>query len=133
MQQRGRGWILMVSSIGAFQATPTYAIYSAAKAFVLSFGEALQAELRASGVKVSVLCPGVAATEFIETAGQRKTLYQRLNMMSSRAVAEAGIRALLAGKSCRIPGLQNSIPVFLLRFTPRRWATALAGVFMRND
>ncbi len=113
--------------------TPSYAIYSAAKGFVLSFGEALGQELRGSGVKLSVLCPGVAATEFIETAGQRKTLYQRLHMMKSRSVAEAGVRAMLAGKSCRIPGLQNSIPVFLMRFTPRRVATVLAGVFMRND
>lgn len=132
MRERGRGWILLVSSIGAFQATPTYAIYAAAKAFVLSFGEALGAELKASGVKVSVVCPGVAATEFIETAGQKTTLYQRLNMMTSRSVAEAGIRAMLAGQSCRIPGLQNSLPVFLLRFAPRRVATALAGIFMRN-
>ena len=71
MRQRGRGWILLVSSIGAFQATPSYAIYSAAKAFVLSFGEALSGELKGSGVKLSVVCPGVAATEFIETAGQQ--------------------------------------------------------------
>jgi len=133
MRQRGRGWILLVSSIGAFQATPTYAIYSAAKAFVLSFGEALSGELKGSGVKLSVVCPGVAATEFIETAGQRTTLYQRLNMMQSRTVAEAGIRAMLAGRACRIPGLQNSLPVFALRFAPRRVATALAGLFMRND
>jgi hypothetical protein len=133
MRARGHGWILLVSSIGAFQATPTYAIYSAAKSFVLSFGEALAAELAGTGVRVSTVCPGVAATEFIETAGQRKTLYQRLNMMKSRAVAEAGIQAMLAGKPCRIPGLQNSVPVFLLRFAPRRVATFLAGLFMRND
>lgn len=132
MRERRRGWILFVSSIGAFQATPTYAIYAAAKSFVLSFGEALAAELRADGVRVSVVCPGVSPTEFLEQAGQRTTLYQRLNMMKSRAVAEAGIRAMLAGKTCRIPGLQNSLPVFLMRFTPRRIATALAGVFMRN-
>lgn len=132
MRERRRGWILLVSSIGAFQATPSYATYAAAKAFVLSFGEALAAELKPAGVKVSVVCPGVAATEFIATAGQTPTLYQRMNMMKSRDVAEAGIRAMLAGKTCRIPGLQNSIPVFLMRFTPRRVATALAGRFMRN-
>ncbi len=132
MRERRRGWILLVSSIGAFQATPTYAIYSAAKAFVLSFGEALAGELRGTGVKVSVVCPGVSPTEFIGAAGQRPTLYQRLNMMKSRTIAEAGIRAMLAGKTCRIPGVQNSIPVFLMRFTPRRVATALAGLFMRN-
>lgn len=133
MRARGVGWLLLVSSIGAFQASPGYAIYSASKSFVLSFGEALGHELRGSGVRLSVLCPGVAATEFIETAGQRRTPYQRLMMMPSRKVAEAGLRAMKAGRSCRIPGLRNAIPAFLLRFTPRRLATATAHLMMRND
>src|SRR4030095_3055339 len=46
MVARGRGWILQVASIGAYQPSPTYATYSAAKAFVLSFGEAFSFELR---------------------------------------------------------------------------------------
>jgi hypothetical protein len=49
MVARGRGWILQVASIGAYQPSPTYASYSAAKAFVLSFGEALSFELRRTG------------------------------------------------------------------------------------
>ena len=53
-----RGGILNVASIAAFMPGPNFAIYYATKAFVLSFSEALSQELRASGVKVSCLCPG---------------------------------------------------------------------------
>ena len=90
---RDFGYILQVSSIGAYQPSPTYGTYSAGKAFVLSFGEALSYELRKTNVKVSVLSPGVTETEFLDVAGQRRSLFQRLSMMKSRPVAEIGIIA----------------------------------------
>ena len=57
MAGRGRGRILLVASIGGYQATPTYAAYSASKSYVLLFGEALHEELRQQGVTVTVLSP----------------------------------------------------------------------------
>jgi short-subunit dehydrogenase len=130
MVRRGRGWILQVASIGAFQPTPTYASYSAAKAFVLSFGEALAFELRGAGVKVSVVSPGVTATEFLQVSGQQATLYQRLAMMKSDDVARAGIRAMLRGKPSTVPGLVNKLPAFLMRLTPRRLQARIAHMSM---
>jgi short-subunit dehydrogenase len=130
MVRRGRGWILQVASIGAYQPTPTYATYSAAKAFVLSFGEALAFELRRSGVRVTVVSPGVTRTEFLEVAGQRPTLYQRLAMMESADVARAGIRALLRGKPSAVPGLVNQLSAFGMRFTPRRLQARVAHLSM---
>ena len=55
MLKRGQGWVIQVASIGAYQPSPSYAAYSAAKSFVLSFGEALSYALRGSGVNVTVL------------------------------------------------------------------------------
>jgi hypothetical protein len=127
MAAHRRGWILQVASIGAFQPSPTYASYSAAKAFVLSFGEAIAYELRASGVKVSVLSPGVTETEFLEVAGQKRTLYQRLAMMDSPSVARGGIEAMLRGRTSHVPGIINKVPAFLMRFTPRQLAAAMAS------
>lgn len=83
MARRGGGKILLVSSIGAYQATPSYASYSATKAYVLLFGEALHEELKGQGVTVTVLSPGITATGFLKAAGQRATLYQRCMMMQS--------------------------------------------------
>jgi len=130
MVTRGRGWILQVASIGAYQPSPTYASYSAAKAFVLSFGEALSFELRRTGVTVTVVSPGVTATEFLQVSGQKPSLYQRLAMMKSPDVARAGVRAMLRGTPSVVPGLVNKIPTFLMRLTPRRLQARIAHLSM---
>jgi hypothetical protein len=130
MVKRGRGWILQVASIGAYQPSPTYGTYSAAKAFVLSFGEALAFELRNTGVQVTVVSPGVTRTEFLQVSGQKPTLYQRMSIMESDAVARAGIRAMLRGKPSTVPGLVNKIPAFLMRLTPRRLQARMAHATM---
>jgi len=130
MAERGAGWVLLVASIGAFQPTPTYATYSAAKSYVLSLGEALAAELRPRGVRVCTTCPGVTATEFLAVAGQRRSLYQRLFMMQSPAVVRSSVRALLAGRTSVVPGIGNKVAAFSMRFTPRRLQAAMAASAM---
>jgi short-subunit dehydrogenase len=131
MVARNFGYVLQVSSIGAYQPSPTYASYSAAKAFVLSFGEALSYELRGTNVKVSVLSPGVTETEFLQVAGQRKSLYQRMSMMASRPVAEIGIAAMLRGKPSKVAGVMNALTAWSLRFMPRRMQAAMASAAMQ--
>ncbi len=132
MVARNFGYILLLSSIGAYQPSPGYAAYSAAKSYVLNFGEALSYELRRTNVKVSVLSPGITKTEFLEVSGQEPTLYQRLAMMPSRKVAEIGLRALLRGKPSTVPGLANALTVQSLRLVPRRTAAALANLLMSS-
>ena len=131
MLKRDLGWVIQVASIGAYQPSPSYAAYSAAKAFVLSFGEALSYELRDTGVKVTVLSPGVTRSEFLAVAGQRTTLFQRATMMSAERVAEVGLRAVLRGRPSVIPGLVNRATAFSLRFIPRRAQAALASAAMQ--
>lgn len=131
MAARGRGYILLVASIGAYQATPTYAAYAAAKAYVLNLGEALNIELRSKGVNVSVLSPGVTATEFLAVSGQKATLYQRLVMMKSLPVARLGVKAMLKNKASVVPGFINKISVLSLRLLPRPMQARLAGSLMR--
>jgi len=130
MAARGTGWILQVASIGAFQPTPSYASYSAAKSFVLSFGEAIAHELRPKGVRVCTVCPGVTATEFLVVAGQKTTLYQRMMMMQSPAVVRSAVKALLRGRTSVTPGIGNAVSAFSMRFTPRRLQAAIASAAM---
>jgi uncharacterized protein len=132
MIARGGGYILLVSSIGGYQPTPTYAIYSAAKAFVLLFGEALNFELKRKNVKVSVLSPGVTATEFLEVAGQQKTLYQRLTMMQAPQAVREGLDALFRGKPSVVAGLLNAFITWTTGLMPRRFRAFMAYVVMRN-
>jgi len=131
MVARKSGFILLVASTGAFQPTPTYAAYAAAKSYVLSFGEALHRELRQTGVTCTVLCPGVTRTEFFDVAGQSLMPYQRLTMMDSADVARIGITAMLKGRSSVVAGWVNAAVALLTRLLPRQAVAAMAYRVMR--
>ena len=130
MVARKFGAVLQVASIAAYQPAPTYAIYAGAKSYVLFFSEALDHELRGTGVNVTTVSPGVTATEFLKVAGQQPTLYQRLVMMQSPEVARQGIRALLRQRRSVVPGFFNAFSAFLMRFIPRRLMTVLSNAMM---
>jgi len=133
MARRGSGRILLVASIGGYQATPTYAAYSASKSYVLLFGEALHEELGPRGVTVTVLSPGITATEFLKVSGQKATLYQRLVMMRSRPVVRIGLRALARGRASVVPGWLNAVTAWSNRLMPRSVQRKVAFLLMRND
>ena len=132
MVKRGGGHILLVASIGGYQATPTYAAYSASKSYVLLFGEALNTELAPHNVKVSVLSPGITATNFLAVSGQRATLYQRMMMMQSRPVAQIGLKAMWSGTASVVPGLLNKLTILSNRFSPRSIQSRVAYALMKN-
>jgi short-subunit dehydrogenase len=58
MLAQGRGAILNIASMAAFQPTPFMSVYGASKAFVLSFSEGLWGEYRKRGIRVLAICPG---------------------------------------------------------------------------
>jgi short-subunit dehydrogenase len=119
MAAQGSGHILLVASLLAFQAVPSYAAYAATKAYVLAFGEALHDELRPHGVVVTTLCPGHTATGFDAAAGATTSHLLRLLTMKPRPVAASGIGALLQGKAMVVAGLSNKMAAFSNRLTPR--------------
>jgi short-subunit dehydrogenase len=120
MVARRSGHILLVASLLGYQAAPGYAAYAATKAYVLTFGEALHAELKYSGVGVTVVSPGPTSTSFGDVAGQRDTPVIRMLMMKPLPVARIGIRAMLRRKMSIVTGLFNKLIVFSFRFAPRR-------------
>lgn len=132
MVARGFGAILQVASTGAYQPSPAYASYSAAKAFVLSYGYALDYELRGSGVSCTVLSPGVTATEFLQVSGQKKNWFHKATMMSSEKVARSGIDALLARRGSVITGWVNKLACQSNRLNPRSLSTAIAAMAMKS-
>jgi hypothetical protein len=102
---RHRGGILNVGSVAGFLPGPGMAVYYATKAYVLSFSEALHSELKARGVRVSVLCPGPVPTEFAVRAGVKgRSLVPDFLSQSAEDVAEAGYRGLMAGPADDHPG-----------------------------
>ncbi len=121
MVERGRGHILNVASIAAFQSGPYMSVYYATKAFVLSFSEALHRELRGSGVTVTALCPGPIRTGFEDAADLKSSkLFQSLPVADADRVAAFGFRAAQNGKVVAVHGLLNRLIVFGVRLVPRR-------------
>ncbi len=123
MVERRAGHILNVASIVGFMPCPGIAVYAATKAYVLSFSDALAAELTGSGVSVTCLCPGATDTEFADIANMRGKLAMRM-AMSSAAVARIGAAATLAGTRLVVTGLGNRINSVLVRLVPRAWVLA---------
>jgi uncharacterized protein len=128
MLGRGRGHVLNVASIGAYTPTPALAVYSATKAFVRDFTEALAYELRHTPVRVCCLCPGGTATEFFQASGQAPPAVVRATFMSAERCATIGLRALFGGRRNVIAGLMNKLSMFLLRFMPRRAIVRLTAL-----
>jgi short-subunit dehydrogenase len=118
MRARGRGKILLVASMLAYQGVEKFAVYAAAKAYVLRLGEALHRELKRHGVTVTVLCPGMSDTGFATAAQQKITPALKLLMMRPSPVVRAG-RALQAGRISVVPGWPNKATVMFTRATPR--------------
>ncbi|HAO79797.1 MAG TPA: short-chain dehydrogenase [Verrucomicrobia subdivision 3 bacterium] len=119
MLRRKRGGILNVGSVAGFLPGPNMAIYYATKAFVQSFTEALDEELRGSGVAVSVLCPGPTETNFSQTARGYHTREMKAAKMPAAEVASAGHRAFRAGRCVNVPGAKNILLVQLIKILPR--------------
>ncbi|HVO80160.1 MAG TPA: SDR family oxidoreductase [Terriglobales bacterium] len=126
MVERHSGRILNVASTAAFQPGPLMAVYYASKAYVLSFSEALDNELKSSGITVTCLCPGPTQTGFQERAAMQGSRLVRMGMMSAKAVALDGYRGMLAGKPVLISGLRNWLLAESVRLAPRRLATAVS-------
>ena len=119
MRARGRGKILVVASLLAYQGVQNFAVYAAAKAYVLRLGEALHRELKRDGITVTVLCPGMSDTGFATVAQQKITPALKRLMMQPTPVVRAGIRALQAGRISIVPGWANKALVILTWATPR--------------
>jgi short-subunit dehydrogenase len=119
MRARGRGKILLVASLLAYQGVQNFAVYSAAKAYVLRLGEALHREFKRDGVTVTALCPGMSDTGFAAAAQQKITPGLKLLMMRPAPVVRAGIRGLQSGRISVVPGWANKVSVIFIWATPR--------------
>lgn len=126
MLAANRGWILQVSSVASFQPGPSAAIYSATKAYVTSFTEALHEELRGTNVNVCALCPGFTRTEFHSVSNmsaEEVSNVPSFAWLSAGEVARSGLAAVADGKALDVPGglykgisaLTNSLPRSIAR------------------
>ena len=116
MVSRGSGRILNVASVYSFAPVPFQAVYSACKAFLLSFSSALQSELRGTGVTVTVFCPGITQTEFRSRASIAEK--RKDSGISAEAAARIAYVATLQRKHIVVPGFLNRLFVLAARLIP---------------
>ncbi|KPG79468.1 SDR family oxidoreductase [Frigoribacterium sp. RIT-PI-h] len=129
MVARRRGTVVNVASTAAFQPIPTMAVYGATKAFVLSFSEALHAEVRGSGVTVTALCPGATETGFFAATGSD---FLTSGRQTPEQVVTAALRAVRRRRAVVVSGLGNAIGAQAHRFLPRRLVTAASALIVRE-
>jgi uncharacterized protein len=128
MRARNRGAIVNVASTAAFQPLPYMAVYGATKAYVLSFTEALWAETRGTGVRVTALCPGATDTPFFDTASDHASIGHR---MAPEQVVAAAFSALERRRCSVTPGLRNRLLAGTPRLTPRQIVVRVSERTMR--
>lgn len=124
MQQRNGGAIINISSIAAFQPLPYLSVYSATKAFVLSFTQALWAENKDNNVKILAVCPGPTESQFFEVAEFPESFDQKNpdKITPASQVVKEALDALAKDASTVVTGgMANNIIVNLPRFFPRDW------------
>lgn len=120
MRARRRGDILIVSSISAWRDFPGIGYYGSSKKYLRGFARSLRSELKVYGVNVTCLAPGATATDLYDPTLVPVQRARKLGvMMSAQAVADAGLRALFAGKAETVPGLLNAVMAALSAWTPQ--------------
>lgn len=116
MLERGQGRIMNTASIAGFEPGPLLGVYHASKAFVLSFTEAIAAELEEKGISATALCPGPTDTKFFPKANMVQTkAFQKFKVMAPQDIAGPAYKAMMRGDRVFVPGAMNKALVFSRR------------------
>lgn len=126
MVKRGHGRILNIASTAGFAPVPWLATYGASKAHLISWTHALDAELRGTGVRVSVACPGTVSTPFLLTAGADRRAHP-LPSTPADVVAREILRGLDSGRRVVVIGWLNRLHRAAAAVSPPAAATAIAA------
>lgn len=118
MEKNNHGHILNIGSTGSFIPSPSDAVYSASKAYIMSFSNALYGEYENTGIKITLLCPGATETEFARKANIEHTLLFKVAVMKPDKVVEIAYPKMIKGKRLVIPGLYNKLLVFFSKIIP---------------
>ncbi len=125
MLARKQGKIMNVASTASFQPGPMMAVYFATKSYVLHLTEAINAEVKGSGVSLTALCPGPTESGFQAAAEIEQNMLFNKKNPTSKEVAEYGYKSMINGKAVAIHGFKNYLMANSVRFTPRNWVVAI--------
>lgn len=118
---RGRGGMILLSSIVAFQGAPRSAVYAATKAFVQTLAEGIAPDLAARGVDVLAVAPGPVRTGFAKRARMTMASADTADVVARQTVAALGHRRTV------VPGTIGKLLNASLSMLPRTVRTAIMG------
>jgi hypothetical protein len=113
MRERGAGSLVGIASVAGLRGLPGATAYSASKAAAIRYLEGLRIELRASGVRVTTICPGYIATEMT-----RRNPYRMPFIISADEAARRFARVIARGDSYAIIPWQMAIAGRILNVLP---------------
>ena len=110
LKKAKRAYVLNISSMTAYSAMATFAIYAATKSFLLRWSRSLRIELEKTSVTTTAICPGSIITGFTKRAGMMAMddLARKFGS-GPEPVAKTAVAAMLKGRAQVVPGLLNSI------------------------
>lgn len=132
MEKNNYGHILNIGSTGSFIPSPSDAVYSATKAYIMSFSNALYGEYKNTGIKITLLCPGATKTEFAKKANIEQTLLFKFAVMKPNKVVKIAYPKIIKGKRLIIPGLYNKLLVFCSKIMPIGITNKLTMIMMNS-
>lgn len=127
----GRGGVINVASVTAFQPVPYTATYAAAKAFLRSFTQAVHEEVRGEGVRVLALCPGFTRTAIVADAGADESAIPGPLWSTPQEVVEAALNGLRRRRAVVVPGVANAAAAAASTRGPRVLARRVSGAIGR--
>lgn len=107
MKARKSGAIVNVGSVLAFHALPMSTLYSASKAFVLTFSRGIQQEVKDDGIVVQAVLPAGTITDFYETAGLPISNFDPRVFMTAEQLVDAALSGLDRGEEVSLPSVHN--------------------------
>lgn len=132
MVAQGGGKILNVGSTAGFFPGPLQAVYFATKAFVVSYSQAIDFEMRPKGVTCTVLAPGYVVTEFAKVANLEGTDLVKGGATANSA-ALAGYLAMMAGRSVMISDAFIKFSInWLFPFMPRKMILSMIAKMQKK-
>lgn len=108
MRARGHGVIVNIGSVMGFHALPVSSLYSATKAFVLTYSRGIAQEVRDSGIHVQAVLPAGTVTDFYDAAGMPISNFDLSTFMTAEELVDAALVGLDRGEEVTLPSVHEA-------------------------
>ena len=133
LKKQNKAYILNIGSSSAYQAVPFMGVYAASKSFIVNFTRALKYELKDTNVVVSLVSPGVTASDFNERARipEKGLKAAKRVSMTTDEVAKIAVKSLFKEKTEVIVGFLTKLTVFSVWLLPKKLIEKIGSGFYK--